>query len=73
MWDVETGKCKDDVKLVNVGRSIGLSYSGNLAVCTTAQMAQPSLAILDLREKDLVVSCCLVVPILGQVVLGYAL
>jgi len=53
IWDVETGACMHDVKLTNIGRSIGLSYSGNLAVCTTQQMTQPSLCIMDLRDGQI--------------------
>jgi len=54
IWDVETGKNRGTRRVATVGRSISLSYSGNLVAYTTTMVAmtQPMLYIADIRDPD---------------------
>jgi len=53
IWDVETGKNLKTLTVSTVGRSVSLSYSGNLVAYTTTKVAMspPMMFVADLRDR----------------------
>ncbi|KAI6241327.1 Eukaryotic translation initiation factor 3 subunit I [Aphelenchoides fujianensis] len=54
VWDVETGKVVGTRRVGTVGRSVSLSYSGNLVAYTTTKVAMndPMLFVADIRDPS---------------------
>jgi translation initiation factor 3 subunit I len=52
VWDVQTGKEIGSRKLQTVGRSIGLSYSGNLIAFTTTKIAMSPAVFCVIDQRD---------------------